>query len=188
MISYNKCAVYSIELKVDSILVFKYVMDEFSFNESRYINSHIDYETYKRENIYIERAFILPNDKLSVYKNLVNRGIYNFSDNARHTIEIIVSDIHGNKSVLTFNVTSAPVSSDQENSANQSKPDRGIMMPYNRNNRFVSKNVAVSFPPVLFMIHLVSNSEEVPDCRKCSPRYLTSIICILLFTKHTAFQ
>ncbi len=63
--SYNKCAVYSIELKIDSISIFKYVMDEFSFNESRYINSHIDYETYMREKIYIERTFVLPNDKLS---------------------------------------------------------------------------------------------------------------------------
>ena len=47
----------------------------------RYINSHIDYETYQRDKIYIERTFVLPNDKLSVYKNLVNRGIYNFNDN-----------------------------------------------------------------------------------------------------------
>ena len=43
--SNNKCAVYSIELLIDSNSVFKYVMDAFSFNESRYINSHIDYET-----------------------------------------------------------------------------------------------------------------------------------------------
>ena len=55
-------------------------MDGFSFNESRYINSHIDYETYMKENIYIERTFVLPNDKLSVYKNVINRGIFNFND------------------------------------------------------------------------------------------------------------
>ncbi len=141
----SRFSVHSIQLKVDNRQVFNYVMDEFSFNETRYVNSHIDYETYKKENIYIERAFRLPNDRLSVYRNLTDRGIITFSDNARHTIEIAVSDIHGNKSVLTFNVTSAPVSSNQENSANQSKPDRGIMMPFNRNNRFVTKDVAVSF-------------------------------------------
>ncbi len=48
-------------------------MDAFSFNESRYVNSHIDYETFIRDNIRIERAFILPNDKLSVYTDAVNR-------------------------------------------------------------------------------------------------------------------
>ena len=30
--SNNKCAVYSIELKIDSITIFKYVMDGFSFH------------------------------------------------------------------------------------------------------------------------------------------------------------
>ena len=53
-------------------------MDGFSFDESRYINSHIDYETFMRENIYIERTFVLPGDKLSVYK-YVSTGDYSTS-------------------------------------------------------------------------------------------------------------
>ena len=97
---------YSIELLIDSSSVFKYVMDAFSFNESRYINSHIDYEIYQKENIYIERTFVLPNDKLSVYKNLVNRGIFNFKDNKTHQAEIIVTDMNDNKSKLSFRIKS----------------------------------------------------------------------------------
>ena len=50
--SYNKCAVYSIELRIDSLPVYKYIMDEFSFNESRYINSHIDYEMLEGKHLY----------------------------------------------------------------------------------------------------------------------------------------
>jgi hypothetical protein len=102
--SNNKCAVYSIELLIDSSKIFKYVMDAFSFNESRYINSHIDYEIYQKENIYIERTFVLPNDKLSVYKNLVHRGIFNFDDNRTHQAEIIVTDMSNNKSTLSFKI------------------------------------------------------------------------------------
>ncbi len=62
----SRFSVHSIQLNVDNRQVFSYVMDEFSFNETRYINSHIDYETYMRDNIYIERAFRLPNDRVSV--------------------------------------------------------------------------------------------------------------------------
>ena len=62
--SYNKCSVYSIELLIDSMTVFKYKMDKFSFSESRYINSHIDYETFMKDKIFIERTYLLPNDKL----------------------------------------------------------------------------------------------------------------------------
>jgi len=104
--SYNKCAAYTTELFIDSTLRFKYVMDGFSFNESRFINSHIDYENYMREKVYIERMFILPNDKLSVYKDVINRGVFNFNDNKVHYIEILISDIHNNKSSLTFKVKS----------------------------------------------------------------------------------
>jgi Peptidase family M23 len=139
--SNNKCAVYSIELRIDSNSVFKYVMDSFSFNESRYINSHIDYEIYQKEYIYIERTFVLPNDKLSVYKNLVNRGIYNFNDNHTHQAEIIVTDMNNNKSRLSFKIKAMPMmpgrASDQ--------PD-GIVMPFNRRNSFEGENVRVIIP------------------------------------------
>ncbi len=71
----NRCAVYSIELLIDSTSLFKYVMDGFSFDESRYVNSHIDYETYMKENIYIERTFVLPDDKLSAVQRRHKQGI-----------------------------------------------------------------------------------------------------------------
>jgi hypothetical protein len=142
--SYNKCAVYSIELKIDSIPVFRYVMDKFSFNESRYINSHIDYETYIKDNIYIERTFSLPNDKLSLYKDVVNRGLFNFSDDRIHHVQITVSDAHDNKSTLSFAVRSHPVSPSQ----NAAAANDGNLkaMPYNRSNKFVSDNISVSIP------------------------------------------
>ncbi len=141
--SYNKCAVNSIELAIDSITIFRYVMERFSFNESRYINSHIDYETYIRDKIYVERTFKLPNDKLSVYKHLVNRGIYNFNDNQLHHAEITVTDIHNNKSVLTFNIKAE----DQIRKYSEIPEDRNIkVMPYNRSNDFTTDDISVSIP------------------------------------------
>ena len=140
----SRFSVHSIQLNVDNRQVFSYVMDEFSFNETRYINSHIDYETYMRDNIYIERAFRLPNDRLSVYRNLINRGIINFNDNSRHTIELTVSDMHGNRSVLSFPVTSKPSPANREKSSGQANSRTGTLMPFDRNNRFVTKDVAVN--------------------------------------------
>jgi len=142
--SYSKCAVYSIELKVDSLPVYNYLMDAFSFNESRYINSHIDYEAYLKENVYIERAFVLPNDKLSVYHELVNKGIFDFKDDRKHHVEIIVTDINNNKSVLSFFVKSD--SSSGEGVSNGPDEKDFVIMPYNRNNKFVSKNATVIIP------------------------------------------
>jgi hypothetical protein len=139
--SNNKCAVYSIELLIDSTSVYKYVMDAFSFNESRYINSHIDYETYQKENYYVERTFVLPNDKLSTYKNLVNRGIYTFNDKRTHFAEIIATDINGNMARLLFKIKSNPLTMKEVTTRNE-----GIIMPFNKSNTFESDNVRVNIP------------------------------------------
>ena len=141
--SNNKCAVYSIEFLIDNILIYKYVMDSFSFDESRYINSHIDYETLMKEKFYVERTYVMPNDKLSTYKNLVNRGIFNFNDKNIHQAEIIVTDINNNKSVLSFRVK-AQLCKIPDLSE---KPDeKSNIMLYNRSNKFETEDVLVDIP------------------------------------------
>lgn len=141
--SYNKCAVYSIKLEIDSVTIYRYVMDGFSFNESRYVNSHIDYETYMKENIYIERAYVLPNDKLGDYKEVVNRGLCNFNDNKIHHVKFTVSDANDNQSSLSFNVKSQP----EKTVAGTEIIDKNLkIMPFNKSNKFVSENILVSIP------------------------------------------
>jgi hypothetical protein len=139
----NRVAVYSIELSVDSTTIFKYVMDGFLFDESRYVNSHIDYETFMKDNIYFERTFVLPGDKLSVYKNVINRGLFNFNDNKSHTVKIEVTDADDNRSVLTFRVKAV-----SENlPAIQLSSDKNIkVMPYDQVNKFSAENVSVNIP------------------------------------------
>jgi hypothetical protein len=140
--SNNKCAVHSIELSIDSVAIFKYTMDGFSFTESRFVNSHIDYETFMRDNTYIERAFVLPNDKLSTYSEVINRGLYNFSDNKKHHVHITVTDANNNTSVLKFNIKAEALKK-----STTELPDNGItIMPYNRTNRFSAENISVNIP------------------------------------------
>jgi hypothetical protein len=139
----NRVGVYSIELSIDSVSIYKYIMDGFSFAESRYINCHIDYESFMRENIYIERMFVLPGDKLSVYKYVSNRGIFNFNDGKTHKADIVVTDVYNNKSTLSFRIKSQPdkIQSD----LGPTHPDVTVM-PYNKSNKFTSENIAVNIP------------------------------------------
>jgi hypothetical protein len=141
--SNSKCGIYSIELSIDSISVFKYVMNGFSFDESRFINSHIDYETFMKENIYIERTYVLPFDKLSVYKNVINRGLFNFNDDKTHAVKIIVSDAYNNKSSLSFKIK-APANKLQQHAESLSK--NVIVMPYGRENKFAAENISLRIP------------------------------------------
>jgi hypothetical protein len=139
--SANKCAAYSIQLDVDSSTIYRYEMDRFSFNESRFVNSHIDYKAFMRDNIYIQKTWVLPNDLLHNYKDLVNRGIYNFNDNKEHSIRFTVTDVNKNKVTLSFKVRSHPV----KQSIQSPKKDVQVM-PFNKTNRFVEDDLSLSIP------------------------------------------
>ena len=139
----SRFSVYSIELSIDSISVFKYMMDGFLFSESRYVNSHIDYEALKKENTYIERAFILPGDRLSVYKYATNRGLINFNDNKSHNAVITITDAYKNKSTLSFRIKSQILTAP---SIGKSVDQNTVVMPYGKNNKFTSEDVSLIIP------------------------------------------
>ncbi len=99
--SWNKCGVYSIELLIDNLPVYYHEINEFSFSESRYLNSFVDYKAWT-ENIRLQKSFIEPNNKLSIYKFTKDKGRINLPDYEVHKGEYIVRDVNGNTSTLEF--------------------------------------------------------------------------------------
>jgi hypothetical protein len=140
----NRFGISLIELMIDSLPWFTYEIKEFSFAESRYINAHVDYAARVRFNSEIERTFVLPNDKLSLYRNFMNNGLFDFSDNKSHTIRITVRDSFGNKTALSFNVVPGiqPVLV-----TDKAVTDSNIVvMPYGKENIFQSSGVRIVIP------------------------------------------
>ena len=108
--STNRCGPYNIQLWVDSDLMFSQTMDRFSFDETRYINSLIDYEYYVKRRIRFNRMYLEPNNRLSVYDNHINRGIVSFAESGNQKAWVVVSDFHGNSSRLDFSFEYEPPS------------------------------------------------------------------------------
>jgi murein DD-endopeptidase MepM/ murein hydrolase activator NlpD len=102
----NKNGPYSISLFIDSVEVYYVRMETFSFDETRYVNSYLDYAEYVRNNIRLQRTRIDPGNKLSIYGNVLNKGVFQFRDTLVHTIRYEVKDVAGNISSLTFQVRS----------------------------------------------------------------------------------
>ncbi len=102
----NPCGIYSMQLKIDGELYFTSLMDRFSFNNSRAINSYIDYSEFIRSGRRFQKTWIDPGNPLNIYHYSRNRGIYNFNDGNIHHISIILKDTYGNTSSLDFNVKS----------------------------------------------------------------------------------
>ena len=56
----NKNGVYSIEVLLDSQLIYSHTMKEFGFHETRYINSHLDYSEKVTNKRKLHKCFLSP--------------------------------------------------------------------------------------------------------------------------------
>ena len=100
--SWRKCGVRSVELYVDSQRVFEADYSTFSFAETRYVNSLMDYAEKKRSGKVIQKSFVDPNNRLSIYKDLKNKGIIDLKPGDKVNVRYVVKDAAGNESDLTF--------------------------------------------------------------------------------------
>lgn len=103
----NKNGPYAIRLFIDDKEVFHARMESFSFDQTRYINSYIDYEELMRNNARMHRTRIDPGNRLGdIYIKAENKGVFHFSDTLAHDIRYEVRDVAGNTGVLAFRVKS----------------------------------------------------------------------------------
>jgi hypothetical protein len=106
--SWSKCGIYSYQLTIDDELYFSNRLDEFSFAETRYINSLIDYETYIKLNRRFQKTWVEPGNKLSTYDFVKENGTFKVTGTGVHKIKIELKDTYGNSSVLEFKVAGKP--------------------------------------------------------------------------------
>lgn len=104
--STNNNGVYSIELQTGGKRVYYHEMEKFSFENSRYVNAHIDYVEKQKHNRKIQKCFIAKNNKINIYKDVINQGRIYFKDDSIHWIRFIVKDFAGNATELMLKVKS----------------------------------------------------------------------------------
>jgi len=138
--SWNKCGIYSMQLTIDDELYFSHRLDQFSFAESRYINSFIDYETYIDLNRRFQKTWVDPGNKLSTYNYLKENGSFKASRNGVHKIRIELKDTYGNSSMLEFRVESKP--------RKITKPDEIFVAEFNydTDNQFNRADIQLNIP------------------------------------------
>jgi hypothetical protein len=98
----NRNGVYKHKMYVDDTLYYSYKMDAVSFDETRYINSHVDYATRQKENRTTIRCYKLPGNRLSIYDSIRNDGVIKLYKSKARKVKIEISDIEGNESSISF--------------------------------------------------------------------------------------
>lgn len=91
----------SLQVLVDSVLMFNYRIDQFSFDDDKAINAFIDYEQWiKKRDVYM-CAYLPLYQPLPLFSAEGNGHLLIDEERAYH-VEAIASDYAGNKSVLRF--------------------------------------------------------------------------------------
>jgi len=91
-------------LKDNEDTIYDACMNVLNFATIRFINGHIDYAAMHSRIDTLEYSFLQDNDRLNIYKKLLNKGRINFELDKKHKLEYIVRDFNGNASTLEFKV------------------------------------------------------------------------------------
>lgn len=96
----NRNGVYRIESTVNGDKIFQANFEKFSFAETRHLNQLIDYEYYSRYRSRIQKLFVEPNNPLSIYSNVANRGYVNVQNSLSYNYKIRITDFAGNERIV----------------------------------------------------------------------------------------
>ncbi len=136
----NNNGTYQYELWVDSKSQFNYCCRRFSFDQTRYINAHIDYAKMINSKVKYQRCFILPGNKLKLYQSNNIGGVFDFNDTLKHQIQLKVSDYSNNSAILNF------VSQSNTLPKISKVPVRENFFDYSKKNFFKTPDVQLEMP------------------------------------------
>lgn len=138
--SKNQNNVFSIELQSGGKRIYYYQMESFAFNQTKYVNAHID---YSRKKEMIQKCFLSKNNKIDIYKDIKNNGFLKFDDERIHWMRLIVKDFAGNENILMFKIRSEKPIVD---SLKKTQAPPGIFMDCLIDNSFKEKDLEVLIP------------------------------------------
>jgi len=159
----NIFGLYKAEVFLDNRLFFSFIIDSIGFDETRFINSFVDYASVVKSKDWYQVTRLQPNNRLSIYNNVTDDGIIDFRDDLLHAIRLKIYDVSGNQSVLNFMVKSQPPNlADLSNFPSEGWSEN--LFRYDMDNEFRSDNVEVWIPEnaLYDTIHFsYSSSDEV---------------------------
>jgi len=160
--NWSKCGIYKLELWIDTLLINTFIIDELDYDKMRQMNSHIDYEEFIKTQKKVHKTFIEPGNKLAIYKNPINRGVFNFTDGQKHKVKIVLFDVQMNKSDIVFYIKST-------NKISFQKEEYTTLFRYDRSNEFENDEVKLELPEEALFTDLKFNYRLIPGNSKiCS--------------------
>jgi len=158
----NRNGVYSVSLSVNGKVYTEYDFESFSFGETRYINTLVDYDHLGKYRQRIQKCFKSPGNKLSIYNTLYNKGEISIQEGLSYNIELLIKDLEGNKAKLIIPVEGKQ--SDVKIKKQQKKTPYYVVA--NKPNNFDLNAAKVYFPTNTFYEDFYLDLEKGEDTVK----------------------
>ncbi len=130
--------IYSAELICNDSVIYKYAYNRFSFNESRYVNAHIDYDWNFRLKSKAERCFKLVGDSCMFFKD-AGKGFIILNDSIPVNLKLIIKDFAGNEISSMFLLQKKK----EEHHITSLDSNRIV---FNKTFKFVNENITIIIP------------------------------------------
>lgn len=137
--SRGKNGIYRMVTYVNGTKNFEVVFDEFSFDESKYLNQYIDYKYYQLSGNRIQKLFVVNDLPLSLIKTKKNNGQIIVNEGEDLNFKIEVFDAHENKQTIEI-----PVKYYDYQINKKPKPE-GKYIDYLKDYAFEENNVSVEW-------------------------------------------
>lgn len=137
----NWNGIYNLDVRLEDSLIYQFRMETFHFEESRYLNAHLDYTEQVTNKAYFNRCYRLPGNQLSIYNDHIDDGVVRLSPKRAKKVEMIASDVAGNESYFVFWVRQRPGTS-----VNEMSEPYNYFLPYNQESVIDNGSIRVHIP------------------------------------------
>lgn len=132
----NPNGIFSVALFEGNRQLGGFVIDNVGYDETRYLNAHIDYRTKLSGGSYLQYIFPLDGDKLTIYRNKPPERFISLKDTAVHNFRLEVRDPYGNLSEARFALQ-------RSSRINPPKPKSGQLMLPDQINIYETEQIQV---------------------------------------------
>ena len=134
----NIYGVKHIRLFVDDSLRFSSTINEYLFEETRIMNSFVDFEDWRNNKSFFMKSYIEPGNKLRIY-NGDHDGYININEERAYPMRYELEDHHGNITTFSFTV-------DGKLQTIGNNPICENLMAWQGNNRYADYDFMLSIP------------------------------------------
>jgi hypothetical protein len=138
-------------------------MESFSFEDTRYLNSFVDWTAWKENKSFFMKSFIEPGNYFDVYRS-THSGLISISEEKKYRMEYSLKDAFGNTTSFSFDITG-------EKSIVPKEKEEGVLFVCSHDNDYNGLGISLHIP----WKSLYTNTVLYPDTTNAyspfAPRY-----------------